>query len=94
MGNRSKFLAVTAAVSAGVMARRRRNRLRVAAESIGDTILPSQARPVGAEEAPLSGLGHAPGHRHLARDDTAGRWRRRRAHGATGAGKWRPYAKD
>lgn len=94
MGNRSKFIAVTAAVSAGVVARRRRRRLRVATETIGDTILPSQARPAGAEELPLSGPGHAPGHRHLRPDDIASRWRPRRARGGAGAGEWHPYAKD
>jgi len=94
MGNRSKFIAVTAAVSAGVLARRRRNRLRAVAEAIGDTILPSQARPVSAEEPPLSGPGHARGHRHLPQDVTASRWQRRRVRGGTGARQWHPYARD
>lgn len=66
MGNRSKYLAVTAAAGAAVAAARRRSRLRRAAEGIQDTILPTHVvedlpsdRMVDLDEA------HAPGHRHV-----------------------------
>jgi hypothetical protein len=78
MGNRSKFVAVTAsAVGAGALVARRRARLRHMAEGIRDTVLPTHVmdlptdRPPGADEA------HAPGHQHLPSDDVERRAPRR-----------------
>lgn len=66
MGNRSRFVAMTAGgVGAGALIARRRARLRRMAEGIRDTILPTHImdleseRPRGGDEA------HAPGHQHL-----------------------------
>jgi len=66
MGNRSKYLVVTAAAGTALAAARRRSRLRRAAEGIQDAILPTHVvddlpsdRVVDLEE------GRAPGHRHV-----------------------------
>ena len=70
MGNRSKYVAVTAAAAgAALVAGRRRARLRRAADAIRDAILPTHVTdlhtdlPTGVDEA------HAPGHQHLAPAD-------------------------
>ena len=66
MGNRSKYLAVTALAGTAVAPARRRARLRRAAEGIRDTILPTHV----IEDLPSDRVtdlddAHAPGHRHL-----------------------------
>jgi hypothetical protein len=71
MGNRSKFIAVTSAAAgvAGMRSlakRRRRARLRRAAEGIGETLMPSVAEGMpSALPLPAGDEAHAPGHRHL-----------------------------
>ncbi len=97
MGNRSKFIALTAAAAAAVAAARRRGHLRLAAEGIGETILPT-VKTVGVPESePAVEEGQAPGHRHLPVGDV-GRttWRRLRRRPRVGySPKERyPYAKD
>lgn len=66
MGNRSKYLAVTAAASSAMIAARRRARLRRAAAGIQDAILPTHTigglpsdRAIDFDDA------HASGHRHV-----------------------------
>lgn len=98
MGNRSKYLAVSAAAGAAVVAARRRARLHHAVEGIQDAILPTHVvadlpsdRDPGADEA------HAPGHQHLparATDEPApvrlrGRPWTKHAHGMT-----HPFARE
>lgn len=80
MGNRSRFIAVTAAAAAALVATRQRTRLRLAATGIGETILPS-ARVEGVPEGEQAvDEGHAPGHRHLpARDLDRTAWGRLRS---------------
>lgn len=67
MGNRSKFVAVTAAAIglAGLRARRRA-RLEPAAEGIVDAIMPSVLDDLPPKAAPIADDAHAPGHQHLA----------------------------
>lgn len=77
MGNRSRFVAMTAATGAALLAARRRARLRRAAVDAGEAVFPSAAVSGIGEPAPPS-TGHAPGHRHLPGDDP-GRSRFRRA---------------
>jgi hypothetical protein len=96
VGNRSKFIAMTAAAGAAVVAVRRRARLRLAAEGIGETILPS-VRTEGVAAGEAAGEGHAPGHRHLPADDpdraSWGRLRRR-PRALYGHKERYPYAKS
>ena len=68
MGNRSKFVAVTAAAGAvGLTASRARRRARLehAAEGIVDAIMPSVAENAPPKPAPVADEAHAPGHQHL-----------------------------
>ena len=66
MGNRSKYVAVTAAAaSAALVARRRRARLRRAADDIRDAILPTHVMDLHTDLAPGMDEAHAPGHQHL-----------------------------
>ena len=69
MGNRSKFVAVTAAGAVGLTAlrARRRARLEHAAEGIVDAIMPSVLDNVPSKPAPIADEAHAPGHQHLQR---------------------------
>jgi hypothetical protein len=91
MGNRSKFMVASAAVTAGVLARKRRARLRAAAEGIGETILPTSLSEPSSDDR--VGEGHAPGHQHVGLAESRGRWLRR--HGATyGQGDRHPYVRD
>lgn len=73
MGNRSKYMAVTAAAAGGgAILARRRARLRRLADGIRSTMLPTHVTEVGDKA-------HAPGHRHLpvVDDDEHGPERRR-----------------
>ncbi len=73
MGNRSKYLAVTAAAAAGsALVARRRARLHHMAEGIRDTILPTHVDPSAAPE-PGVDEAHAPGHQHVLLVDTEAR---------------------
>lgn len=66
MGNRSRYAAMAAAAgTVALVSQRRRARLRRAAESVRETIMPSHVADLPTERAPGSGEGHAPGHRHL-----------------------------
>lgn len=65
MGNRSRYLAATAAVAGGALAARRRARLRRAAEGIRDTILPTHVTDLPSDREPGADEAHAPGHQHL-----------------------------
>jgi hypothetical protein len=93
MGNMSKFVAAGSLVTAGLVARKRRARLRAAAEGIGDAILPT----VVAENRLTTALddavgeGHAPGHSHLSRPPS--RWPRSRG-GARRPSHDHPYPRD
>ena len=90
MGNRSKYVAVTAAAAAAAAAARRRARLRQAMDGIRDTILPAQITEFRTTPEPEGDEAHAPGHQHLgtAADEIAAdrhtRARRRYAPGAGG----------
>jgi hypothetical protein len=65
MGNRSKYLAVTAAATSAVLvAGRRRARLRRAAAHRGDTIRPTQLADMHTDLASGIDKIHAPGHQH------------------------------
>lgn len=64
MGNRSKYLAVTAAAAGGALVARRRARLRRAAEGIRDSILPTHVGPTAEQDLGIDEA-HAPGHQHL-----------------------------
>jgi hypothetical protein len=75
MGNRSRFIALTSAAAgvAGMRSlarKRRRARLRRAAEGIAETVMPSVAAemPSVAMPRPVGDDAHAPGHRHLSTD--------------------------
>jgi len=100
MGNRSKFVAVTAAAGAlglNALRARRRARLEHAAEGIVDAIMPSVADDAPSKPAPTADEAHAPGHQHLHRtaateeDPTAPRLRGRpwtkHAHGLRHPGR-------
>ena len=99
MGNRSKFVAVTAAGALGLNAlrTRRRTRLEHAAEGIADAIMPSVADDAPSKPAPTVDEAHAPGHQHLHRtaaseeESTAPRLRGRpwtkHAHGLRHSGR-------
>lgn len=66
MGNRSRYVAVAAAAgTAALVSQRRRARLRRAAESVRETIMPSHGADLATDRALGSDEGHAPGHRHL-----------------------------
>ena len=70
MGNRSRYVAVSAAVGAvGVRAllrARRRARLRRAAEGMVDAIMPSVADEApSTTPVPVADEAHAPGHHHM-----------------------------
>lgn len=64
MGNRSKYLVVTAATAIGLGAARRRARLRRAFEGVADTVSLAEAA-VRPDEDEGGDDAHAPGHRHL-----------------------------
>lgn len=67
MGNRSRYVAVTAAAAAAaVVSARRTARLRQAVEGVRDTILPSHVVELPTDAAPAGDESHAPGHQHLA----------------------------
>lgn len=68
MGNRSKYLTVTAAAAGGALIARRRARLRRAAEGIRDSILPTHLGPTTDQEVGIDDA-HAPGHQHLTASD-------------------------
>lgn len=100
MGNRSKFVAVTAAAGAlglNALRARRRARLGHAAAGIVDAIMPSVAAEAPSIPAPTADEAHAPGHQHLHRtaateeDPTAPRLRGRpwtkHAHGLRHPGR-------
>lgn len=64
MGNRSKYLAVTAAAAAGgALVARRRARLHHLVEGIRETILPTHEDPTAVPELGVDEA-HAPGHQH------------------------------
>ena len=67
MGNRSRYLAATAAAAgAAVVRSRRRARLRRAAAGIQDTILPTRhLDDLPSDREPGADESHAPGHQHL-----------------------------
>jgi hypothetical protein len=66
MGNRSRYVAVTAAAAtAAVVSARRSARLRQAADGVRQTILPSHVVDLPTAAAPPGDESHAPGHRHL-----------------------------
>ena len=70
MGNRSKYVAVTAAaVAAGLASARRRQRARQAMEGVRETILPTHVGDLPTTFRPEDDEAHAPGHRHLGRMD-------------------------
>ena len=69
MGNRSKFVAVTAtagAVGLAALRAKRHARLEHAAEGIADAITPSVADNIPSEPEPIADEAHAPGHQHMA----------------------------
>ena len=68
MGNRSKFVAVTAtagAVGLAALRAQRHARLEHAAEGIADAIMPSVADNIPPEPEPIADEAHAPGHQHM-----------------------------
>lgn len=66
MGNRSRYVAVTAAAaSAALASARRRARLRRAADGVREAILPSHVVDLPTESRPGADEAHAPGHQHL-----------------------------
>lgn len=68
MGNRSKYVAVTAAAAAaGMISARRRSQLRHAAEAVRETIAPTHVVDLPTELRVEGDESHAPGHRHLGR---------------------------
>lgn len=69
MGNRSRFVAATAAAAGLTVAARRRARLRAAAAGVRDAILPSHLPDATTEPSVEDDEAHAPGHRHLPPDD-------------------------
>ena len=67
MGNRSKFVALTAgAVGIAALRKRRHARLEPAAEGIAEAIMPSVADDIPREPEQVADVAHAPGHQHLA----------------------------
>jgi hypothetical protein len=93
VGNRSKYLAITAAVGAGVVAARRRARIRQAFESAAATFAVTESLGLSDEENALDEA-HAPGHRHLPTLDSAraGRSELQRRPWTRHARKiWEPY---
>ena len=66
MGNRSKYVAATAAAaSAALLAGRRRARLHRAADAIRDAILPTHVVDLPTDLSSGMDEAHAPGHQHL-----------------------------
>jgi hypothetical protein len=66
MGNRSRYVAVTAAgATAAMVSARRRARLRRAMDSVRETILPTHVADLPTESVPEGDEAHAPGHRRL-----------------------------
>jgi hypothetical protein len=66
MGNRSKYVAVTAAAAgAALIAGRRRARWRRAFEGIRDATLPTHVTDLPTDRQSGIDEAHAPGHRHL-----------------------------
>lgn len=66
MGNRGRFVAVTAAASGvALAAMRRRARARRLIANAVDTILPTHVAASSTDDGPEASKGHAPGHRHL-----------------------------
>jgi|GEM_PF-4629166 hypothetical protein len=89
MGNRSRYVAVTAAAAtAAVVSARRNARLRRVADGVRQTILPTHVADRPTDLASLDDESHAPGHRHLGRapGSTPARERAR-------AGRMAQYAK-
>lgn len=81
MGNRSKYVAVTAAAAAaGVVSARRRSQLRQAAEAVRETIAPTHVVDLPTEFRLEDDESHAPGHRHLRRGRGEAPASKRRAH--------------
>ena len=94
MGNRSRFIAVSAAAaSAALIAARRRARRHAAADGIREAIMPTRAVDAPAEWVMPPDPGHAPGHRHLSRRE-ARMARRRGPWNKYGYGQRYPYARD
>ena len=98
MGNRSKFVAGTGIVTAaGIVAARRRARLRSAAFGIGTAIEPTIRPPSLDEEVGPTSEGLAPGHRHVRHEDAhaiASSRLRRRPWSLHGGKIRHPYAPD
>ena len=91
MGNRSRYVATTAAAAtAALVTARRRARLRRAAEGMREAILPTHAVDLPGEPVATVDEAHAPGHQHLPRGedrDPAVERLRRRAGGRYTAGR-------
>lgn len=78
MGNRSRYVAVTAAAAtAAVISARRRARLRQAADGVREAILPTHVVDLPTDTRPEDDEAHAPGHRHLGRSRRSARARER-----------------
>jgi len=69
MGNRSKYVAVTAAAIGAAVAAKRRARWRAAADGIQDAIMPTHVIESPTDPEPLADEAHAPGHEHLPAPD-------------------------
>jgi hypothetical protein len=65
MGNRSRYVAVTAAAASAALVARRRARLRRGAEDLRDAILPTHVTDLHTAPPPGMDEAHAPGHQHL-----------------------------
>jgi len=93
MGNRSKFVTVAAGSATAAFARsrhaRRKARMASAVEGIAEAVLPSVVAETPAVDLPsaTADVAHAPGHRHLAFDETNAR-----PHGSRRV-QSRPFAK-
>lgn len=80
MGNRSRYVAVTAAAAAAaVVSARRRAKLRRSMEGVREAIMPTHVTDLPTEARPEGDEAHAPGHRHLGRPAGDGRIGGRRA---------------
>jgi hypothetical protein len=90
VGNRSRFVAMSATAAAAVALAARRRRRRAAAFGIRDAILPTHGLDAPSEWDAPPDAGHAPGHRHLSRYEPRGASPRRgwRRHG------YQPYERD
>lgn len=82
MGNRSKYVVVTAAAATAAAAATRRARLREALAGIRDAILPSRVDDFPSTRKSDGDEAHAPGHQHLGNGGarTGGGRRRMRLH--------------